>query len=83
MGPQPTTPAPAPPAITLAVLDPISADVTTVCQAITAVCNLLSTPAGQKLLEAELEAGSKIEAAVTKTFSAIFNGIASLFGKRK
>lgn len=80
MAPQPI---PAPPAISLAVLDPISADVTTVCNTVTAVCNLLCTPAGQKLLTAELAAGAEIEAAVTKFFGGIFNGIAALLGKKK
>ena len=74
---------PTPVPVNLTVLDPLSADITVVCSTITAVCTLLCTPAGQKLLEAQIALGNTIEQATTNLFGKIWNGITGLLGKIK
>ncbi len=71
-----TTP-PALPTVSVAVLDPISADLQAVLAAYTATCNLYMTPAGQKLLEAQIAAGNTMESAIAKAWS----GFLELFKK--
>jgi len=71
------------PTLSLAVLDPLSADISVVCGTITSIFNFLSTPAGQKLVEAEIKAGNDIQVAATKLFGNVWNSIVGLFGKVK
>lgn len=73
----------APNPIALTVLDPISADVVAVANATTAICTLLTTPQGQKVLADEIALGHAIETAVSNVFAKIFNAIGSLLGKLK
>lgn len=76
-----TSPIPGPAPITLTVLDPLSADITVVCNTITAVCNLYCTPAGQKLLTDQMALGHTLESAAQHAFATIWNGIVGLFKK--
>ena len=63
--------------ITVSVADPVSADIQAVCGAITAICNVLVSPAGQDALRATL-AG---EATVNKAISDAWHAVTGLFKK--
>lgn len=76
-----TAPTPNPVPVTLTVLDPLSADAQAILAAYTATCTLYTTPAGQKLLEAEISLGNTIEGALSKFFANGWNGIVGLFKK--
>jgi hypothetical protein len=77
-----TTPAPATTAapITISLIGtPLSADVQAICAAVTACFNFASTPVGQKLVQAELDAGKAIDVAITDTFAKVFAFFHNLF----
>lgn len=67
------TPSPTP--ITIAVSDPVSANIQAVAAAVTATCNLLCTPAGQQLLVAELKVVDTVEQAAANIFGRIYNAL--------